>query len=106
MRAPSPRTLRGVGLVAILALAAAGCGAATARPTHVEDPVGSPPGERVDTRDWPSARRIASRAMVLCTVAARGFLDAERPADAEEMQQDLEEFLDRNDLRGELEPAE
>ncbi len=107
MRAFSPRTLRGVLAGSILSFFVAGCGAST--PTSAAppaDPIGSPTSDRIDTAGWPTARRIAERTLVLCAVAARGFLDAERPADAEEMQGDLVAFIDRNGLRDELEPSE
>ncbi len=108
--APAPRrrsrTHRAFVLPVCALLALGGCAAGTAGATRVEDPIGSPPSDRIDTASWPTARRIAERAMVLCTVAARGFLESERPADAEEMQGDLREFVERNELERELEPAE
>jgi hypothetical protein len=106
MRAFFPRTLRGVLAGSIVSLAA-GCGAATTTaPPPTQDPIGSPTSDRIDTASWPTARRIAERTIVLCAVAARGFLDAESPADAEEMQSDLIEFIERNELVDELEPTE
>lgn len=107
MRAFSPRTLRGI-VAGISLLVFAGCGASTQTPVRPQpqDPIGSPTSDRIDTTGWPTARRIAERTMVLCSVAARGFLESEHPADAEEMQTDLIAFVERNGLADELEPAE
>jgi hypothetical protein len=83
------------------------CGGASAAPaTPHANLVGSPPSDVIDTASWPDARRIAQRTLVLCSVAARGFLDAETPSDAEALQHDLLEFVRRHHLDRELEPEE
>jgi hypothetical protein len=89
----------------LVSLAACG-GASHAHTTPRANLVGSPPSEVVDTASWPDARRVAQRTLVLCSVAARGFLDAETPADAEELQHDLVEFVRRHHLDVEMEPEE
>jgi hypothetical protein len=84
------------------------CGGASAAPATTPPPnlVGSPPSAAIDTARWPDARRVAQRTLVLCAVAARGFLDAEAPADADALRRDLLEFVERHHLDRELEPGE
>jgi hypothetical protein len=93
----------------LLLIFTAACGGASAPRTAPEprpNLVGSPAGEGIETSSWPDARRVAQRTLVLCSVAARGFLDAETPTDAEALKRDLLDFVARHHLDRELEPEE
>lgn len=54
----------------------------------------------------PPAERVARRALCLSAVAARGFLEADAPPDAEEHREGIVEWLGEHELLSELEPAE